>query len=1268
MKEEKIEELDVLKVSLDSNMIIEASAGTGKTYSLEQLFVRYIVEKGYDISEILVVTFTEKASVELKTRIRNILRKKISEKIGKDETVNKKGAVYLRNAFSSFSDAQIYTIHGFCNYCIRNFPFESNSPFKINIIDSSDLYWEAVMDYFRTATAEELNQHYFDFRGKYNSFDDAADFFVSLLKNPYIFRENKLIPTDEDARCAAEEAALFISSKGKIYKAITQLKRCDSSFAVVEKISKTLKLGMRSSSFEKISSGILNIVSSKTLGEIFGWIDEISSYLEKITKLAIDEKGKDISLLAADDVALDLISSVSNFYDAIKIFADQENPNKFLYIETSAFIFIKKAYGKIAEIVAEKKNHSSAFDFDDLIETVRNGVLPVDGKLSLLTKELRRKYKVVLIDEFQDTDKPQWEIFSSIFLNENHKIVLIGDPKQSIYRFRGADLEIYFSAGKELPNCSYYRLGTCYRSPINVVNGINTIFGALFSFVAGGGHNIVYTDVKSGRESTTETAGIEILAIDDSDEEVGTLLSVSKQAVLPLIENIYADEIVSLIGSGIAPSSICILTEKNDDALSVFSLLKKRNIPVILEGDENVFFTKEASAITDLFFALASPGNQAVIKKALFSDMFLFSAEDIIELDEDEKIETIISIFAEWQKEVSRGKLYKVFDEIFYRENPFSKFISEKTVLAYHEKGCSSPKEPYLVRKLKESGGDGKSAAVRQIAEILIVRNINDNEDAYSLLHYMILTVSGDLSDSREEKDKQKVRLPGEPDCVKVMTIHKSKGLEFPFVFFMAGLGKIEGRSGDNYYEYIKDGERFIDFTKKDTSKEKQKAEIWEEKKRLYYVGMTRAREKLYLPAAKNLPVQGLASIYFGLFFDKLKERLSEHNITATIPLNLGSTSLPKGLKVGTASLIVSKNIFELLEEFCSENSKNYLFHRVKVIGASLPVAEETENLSAFTADYDREAALSGFNIYSYSSIVKKSEHGTAVHQNNITRFENLSRDREEDEPDEAGQVDIYLSAEKQVSEFPFTKIIKGVKASDFGNIMHKVLEIADYKEILNYIDESSAAADKKLIAFAISCAKEYVTSDIAENCASSVVTLLYRTLNSFIATPWGEQIKIGEIPPEDRLHELEFMIKIKDGNFDVSTMSTNMDNITLEGGFLKGFIDLVFRINNVYYIADWKTNYLGNELSDYLSVNLERAMIKNNYMLQMKIYEVALDVILNSGKESNGEKQGGCFYFFLRGMGSGNSDGIYFSPADSRETEDFKELFISPALQKDVL
>ncbi len=284
---EKINEFNIETADLSSSMILEASAGTGKTYSLEHLFVRYILETGLNVSEILVVTFTEKAASELKKRIKALLRKELSEleaETGSSSSATDKIRI-LKSALYDFSEAPVFTIHGFCQNSLSAFPVESGLPFDFRIMESDDIYRETVLDYFRMLDAEN-NDEYYSFRAGKPGIDSIIDFFVSLLKKDTLDGSVNVYPGEDTLSEYRKEIRDFSSGKGCIYESLRTLENLKPDADFLDSINRKMKLRIGSKFITLLLKLFDELFKSETLFQLFS-PDFVYNY-GRFEKLSID--------------------------------------------------------------------------------------------------------------------------------------------------------------------------------------------------------------------------------------------------------------------------------------------------------------------------------------------------------------------------------------------------------------------------------------------------------------------------------------------------------------------------------------------------------------------------------------------------------------------------------------------------------------------------------------------------------------------------------------------------------------------------------------------------------------------------------------------------------------------------------------------------------------------------------------------------------------------------------------------------------------------
>ena len=691
-----IRNFDVLNVELKGKNLIEASAGTGKTFSIAIIFMRWILETDNSVDSIAAVTYTEFATKELKERISSFLKdaldfmlhrencsKNIDEKIkfvcenalknvGYDDSVKK-----LKSAVSNFEETSIYTIHGFCNRLITENAFELNVDSDIKIAeDGNTKYRDITLDFFRKKlinrnfTADELEKTKFD--------------------------------------------------------------------------------------------------------DLLGFIKKIGFATEKLP---------------------DILSDRSSICGDLWNFAKND--------------------------LRQRHQKTSKVDFDDLLLIVYEA-LQDKASENTLQNVMKKRYSLILIDEFQDTDPVQAFIFKKLFCENNyHTVFFIGDPKQSIYSFRNADIFSYLNlqpskteAGTPIIG-NKYAMDKNFRSYAAPVEAVNRLFEHRNSF---GIKEIEYTEIYPNKTRTNSlTIGGQpapgILVCKTAKEK--------KDRIEELLANHIRENIFKMIaenseyrldGKPISPADIAVLTTENKYALKIHKKLTEIGIPSSIEpgtGKEfSVFYSKEANVLFKLVKAAETKG-MAEFKALLLTFFYKKSVDDLME-----NPDSAIQLFEE-----------------------FSAAFSEWENIGFYSSFLNFLKTG---RFLENMSGEGVET-VNNINHLLELINIFETENSFIpqktaewFTEKMNCTVIAGNEYLRTETEER--------EAVKIMTLHKSKGLEFKIVFFPFIL-KNEQRNTKNWYFYHQnDGENgYISkiSDKKTESDMLKDAEL--ELEREFYVGVTRA-------------------------------------------------------------------------------------------------------------------------------------------------------------------------------------------------------------------------------------------------------------------------------------------------------------------------------------------------------------------------------------------------------------------------------------------
>ncbi|MGR3316954.1 MAG: UvrD-helicase domain-containing protein, partial [Candidatus Anammoxibacter sp.] len=463
------------EIDLDKHALIEASAGTGKTYTIENLVVRMLLEKEMNLENILLVTFTEKAAGELKTRIRENIISAL-EKVGSDNKKSRK----LQDSLVNFDSASIYTIHGFCQSILTDFSFEVGQPFDLEVVDDGPLYEKLLYEQMRSKWKKQYGDDLSDVLElsgfpNVNTMKKESGWISKVLDTAKSYNELRgdcllpEIPNDFNIDQIKQE---LVKGQCKMLDIIGFLDKDNlkNSKLYTEYGELNFNAASRKSRQNDIILPLLEFLKDSlrdSVNDDESIINCFSLFLDKISAKSYYEK-EGISCLIPNKwnnkggSNLDekcpylnqLVSIIEN------IIADVTNARHMLSIAT-----IKQ----LGNDIAQYKRKNGLIGFDDMLTHVALAIDSSNNNHSL--ERLRTRYKYALVDEFQDTDAIQWKIFRKIFLyGKDQRLYLIGDPKQAIYSFRGADVFTYLEARKELNaladkgEAMLYSLETNYRS------------------------------------------------------------------------------------------------------------------------------------------------------------------------------------------------------------------------------------------------------------------------------------------------------------------------------------------------------------------------------------------------------------------------------------------------------------------------------------------------------------------------------------------------------------------------------------------------------------------------------------------------------------------------------------------------------------------------------------------------------------------------------------------------------------------------------------
>lgn len=783
-----MKDFNVNTVDLTGCKLIEASAGTGKTYSVGILVLRLLIEQKIKINQILMVTFTEAAVEELKSRIRSFVYQ--AWQYSKDKTTNiaeegiknyldqqskdpQEITDILNEAVAYLDEVSIFTIHGFCARTLKEFAFESQQNFDLKMLnDISEIQIEALNIVWRknitTLPVAILNLILSQ------NFNQK---FLLELSKAILEGRNFADPVMENGVSNEE----IIANSERL-----TLEETEAYEAIKNYISRNNALVLKGIQLQNKSTSLYK--------KYFETIDSVLNDLD--TFLVEFGKSKKQDLFD------------SEFINLVLVYSEAKQANS-MYKQVVLTTFYKQSVIEIAQEVQTIKNRRNVQTFDDLINNLHKTITSEAG--ANLIKGLREKYKAIFIDEFQDTDKLQYEIFSTAFNKEAGSILFyIGDPKQSIYAFRKADLDTYKLARN---NSEQFTMRSNFRSNQALLDNLNTFFDIENPF---NDPDIEYTNVQCGKTSLGNL-------IDSQGTETSSFECFTYSGRKEIIEPHLVQKIVQLLTQGykirekennrlLRPNDIGILVKSNKEAKEIKLALGQKGVPAVVVDDSKVFTSDVAHYVLYILQAI-NEVNDSSVYKALGTPLFLDQFNDIIRID--------------LAKEVLH---FEHFKNAFTTKGVFSLF--QAVLDTYNLRGN--------LLHANHKNGQRLITNLLHLVELLQNQQTRFKLNLEELIDWLQRAINGGVNaDSSFEQ-----RLENDENAVNIVTVHKSKGLAYNIVF--APYLDKDNSSSSNFvktYKYKTENEYAISIISNQNPEaiEYQQLQWAQEDKRLIYVALTRA-------------------------------------------------------------------------------------------------------------------------------------------------------------------------------------------------------------------------------------------------------------------------------------------------------------------------------------------------------------------------------------------------------------------------------------------
>jgi exodeoxyribonuclease V beta subunit len=1212
--------LNPLSFPLYGNRLIEASAGAGKTYTIAALYLRLILGHGGENAfpaallptQILVTTFTNAAASELRERIRArlvdmaaVLRDErkgdeLAQALYADiPTAERQNhAQRLELAAEWMDEAVISTIHSWCQRMLSEHAFDSRSLFNLTLqADHSELLTEVMRDYWRV--------HYYPLQG------ETLDWVMrnwqtpdALYKQLGDLLKEDAPPDDTPLKTLLEEmlqqrAQALKTLKAPWYKWVEEFQVLFDDAQAEGKLNGTI--------------WSVNSCNAR-LDRLREWLDDArgnlsfdGDYFKRLTTTGIEGVCKKGFTLTLSDSVRQALQDMETLEQRLQTLPDP----------TEAAL--RHAAAWVRHRFSDEKRKRAEIGFDDML-TRLNEALQGDGG-ERLAEVIRRQFPIAMIDEFQDTDPLQYRIFDRIYQveakqheqREQHGsgLFMIGDPKQAIYSFRGADIHTYLRARRATEG-RHYSLDKNFRSSKNMVAAVNHIFqqaenrggkGA-FGFGAGEKSELPFIKIDTkGKDEVWMVEGQPQTALTvwhwQTDKPIGKGKYVGAMAAYA------AEEIARLLklgqrkcagfvaGSGkdapLQPDDIAVLVRGWDEAKAIREQLSRHGVQsVYLSDKDSVFDSQEACDLRLWLCAVAAPENDRALRAALASRTLNLDLAELEALTRDEhQWETRVQEFCKyrlcWQKQGVLPMLHRLLHNF---------------------------KLP--AQLMRREGGERTLTNLLHLSELLQQAAAElDGEQA--LIRYLDEHLTGS-----KQGDEQILHLESDEALVRVVTIHKAKGLEYPLVFlpFICTFRPLEGDKP--FITYLAhpgddDSQRRTVFHADEATLQRADAERLGEDLRLLYVALTRARHACWLGVADlNYKKHELKSSALGHLLD--------------IP----RTSLPEAL--GSLQNAPRSEVLEITE------TENHILYKP---------ADTTPNALHWRTSRCRVAE--NWWIASYSAL-RKSEEENALQRyarHDDAAPESLSMQNASDDDIRPSPAISHQSS--GMHAFP--------RGANPGTFLHGLMEMAATEGF------AALVADRKAL-----------REQIARRCQRRGLEKWIDTLTDWLLALLQQPLPLGEgrtlrlVDLEHPQSEMEFWFethKVDAGKLDGLVQQyecpghprSPRGSGDILNGMFKGFIDLAFEYDGRYYVADYKSNWLGADDAAYIQDALRDAMLEHRYDLQYTLYLLALhrQLKLRLPDYDYDQHMGGALYLFLRAPGK---EGVYLAHPPRELIENLDALF----------
>ncbi|WP_179993557.1 MULTISPECIES: UvrD-helicase domain-containing protein [unclassified Acinetobacter] len=1207
---------------------IEASAGTGKTYTLSSLMVRIFL-KDYLPNQVIATTFTRAAAAELKSRIRARLletqqyidqclnqsldQRALAEKIAQLQDPLLKHILQkyrlkldyassrLKLVSAQLDELFVGTLDSFSQKLLREFSFESGKIERANITDQASVYTEQLLHDVLREWIQAQPQHVVDYMLLCGRLKSAADY-EGLVNTSLNFASAEIQGIDQ-AQLEVQDLAEALQNLASITMTqIEELKEYydgEYSFNFSHYVAGSDKKKLHPL-FTVTLPKLIEMLQHNPLEQYFnlhlsdGFNEVLGLYLtaEGKPRSAIFNKAKAPCTQDVQDAFFDhpVIRKIKAVADAKLQFESQID-----LVDTNLKIYlVQRVKQRLPQLLQQKGETTFAQQIRTLAEALHG------ERGQRFAQFVHTRYPLILVDEFQDTNQDQDDMLSQIWRNPKWYargcMIMVGDPKQAIYGFRGGDMLTYNNARDDVlkKQGRIYSLRQNHRSVKELVSVVDELFQRQPAF----GEKVIYDPVIAGSRphpalmdrQQANPAPLRWVTVEhDQDESIQIARKIRELLNQGIAGDLYFDHSSGKVA--LQADDIAILSTSHQKLDQAQYELERIGIQVNRSSQRSVFTGFLAKDVAAILTAILHPYDEAKVKRALLTRLLGYNLQQLIELEQQGLGQFIYDFDCIREMWVNKGfltawnyclNLFKIWENLVAKRS----FDNERHVVN-----------------------------LRHLTELLS-RQSERHQGAYMLYYWYLQQV-----ESPAKRDWEIERKLSNAAGVKLMTIHQSKGLEFKVVFLMsADQPPKSDKSALVFATQEEQGieQRIIAIKHKDidaTAMQQHSERRLAELNRLWYVALTRASYRVYAMLKQPTPAK-----------EGKKEAAPK-----SAGLNVWRLQAPSSAEIAAAWS-------------CDEAPLTQL-------AAALQL-EQVQEIKIEAADFPQRR---------FYPRTKTSFSGLAQHLPAAMRSDTLALASEEQAAaaDEINQEPVETEQEIVQVAQPIAWIKANFqRGTQAGSFLHKLFEYIDFQASHDDIFEEVKRRfhnDKEFnsdVLLVDLIAKLDTAKGSATVQEADIFAHMTEWLKDVLNTPLHDTFQLSALSTAHYLSEFPFYLALADQRLFIQAIQQLFEdaghpiqdlNEAATARYLTGSIDLVYFDGQCYHIADYKSNYLGADQRDYEKTNLEHKMTQSSYWLQAALYLVALHRYLSSRLQNYDIRQhlGGASYLYLRGMQGQAGQGV---------------------------